>query len=147
MGLDVRTRTGTLFESGDQEFTATTVSKVGEAAAAVLLHPDETKNQFVQVSSYTLTQNLVLQALERVSGDKFAMGRMSVAELQPDGEKCLAEGDWGSAYYKLVTAFLYSRHEGAYFPEKTAYWNKVLGLEQEETVDEMIRRVLSEVAA
>lgn len=146
VGLDVRARTGTLFDSGDQRFTATTVGRVGEAAAAVLLHPDETRNRHVHVASFLLTQNLVLAALERVSEAKFAVEKMSVAELFADGEKRLAEGNLRDGYYKLVTAFLCSGHDAGCFPEKAAYWNGVLGLGGEETVDQMIGRVLADVA-
>lgn len=145
LGLDIRTRTGTLFDSGDQKFTTATVAKVGEATAAVLLHAEETKNQYVYVNSFKLTQNLVLEALERVSGSKFSMDKMSVAEILAVGKKSFEEGDWDGAYYKLVTALVYSGNEAVYFPEKAEHWNKVLGLAQEETVDEMIGRVLAEV--
>ena len=75
------------------------------------------------------------------------MDKMSVAELLADGEKHLTEGDWDSAYYKLVTALQYSGHKAAHLPERAKHWNKVLGLGQEETVDEMIGRVLASVPA
>lgn len=143
LGLDIRTKTGTLFDTGDEKFTTTTLAKVGEATAAVLLHPAETENQYVQVKSFTLTQNLVREALERASGSKFAMDQMSVAELFAAGKKHMSEGDWGSAYYKSVTALVYSGMEATCFPEKAEHWDKVLGLGQGETVDEMICRVLA----
>lgn len=145
LGLDIKAKTGTLFDSGDQKFTTTTVTKVGEATAAVLVHAASTRDQYVQVSSFSLTQNLVIEALERISGSKYAMDKMSVAQLLAVGKGHLEKGDWDHAYYKLVTAVVYSDNNAVHFPEKAERWNKVLGLVQEETVDEMIGRVLASV--
>lgn len=142
LGFDIRAKTGTLFDSGDQKFTTTTGAKVGEAAAAVLSHPSGTKNRYVQVNSFNLTQNLILDALERVSGSKFTMDKGSVAELFAVGKKHLEENDWDGGYYKLVTAAIYSSNEAKNFPGKAEHWNKVLGIEQQETVDEMVARVV-----
>lgn len=141
LGVDIKTKTGTLYDSGDQRFTATTISKVGDATAAVLLHPAETKNQYVQVSSFDLTQNIVLETVEKVSRRKFTMEKKSVAGLLTEGQKLLEEGDDG-AFYKLVTAMAYSGNEAMYFPEKARLWNQTLELETEETVDSMIEEVL-----
>lgn len=146
LGLDIKTKTGTLFDSGDLKFTTTTVAKVGEATAAVLRFPKETRNQYVHVHSFELTQNLIWEALERVSGSKFLMDNMSVAELLAIGQERMGNGDWDGAYYKLVTALVYSGLEAACFPDKAEHWNNVLRLKQEETIDEMIERVLANVA-
>ncbi|KPA36284.1 isoflavone reductase irl, partial [Fusarium langsethiae] len=43
--LDIKSKTGELVDGGRPKFTTTTVSQVGEATAAALMHFDETKNQ------------------------------------------------------------------------------------------------------
>ncbi|VUC29821.1 unnamed protein product [Clonostachys rosea] len=143
LGWDIKTASGTLFDSGNQRFTASTLRKVAEAITAVLLHADETKNQYVQVSSFNLSQNTVWEALEKVHGKPFAMKRMSTADLQALATKHLAGGDLDSAYYELVTAAVYSGSEVIHFPERAAHWNSILGLVQDESLDEMVERVLT----
>lgn len=135
-----------MLDFGEHKFTATTLTKVGEATAAVLLRPEETKNQYVQVSSFTLTQRLVRETLEKKSGGKFYMNEMTVAELFAVAKKYQEEGDKQGAYHRLVTAFVCSGNEGVCFPEKARHWNKVLGLDQKETLDEVIERVLVNVS-
>lgn len=143
LGLDIKTKTGTLYDSGDQRFTTTTIEKVAEATAAVLRHSEQSKNQYVHVNSLELSQNLLLEALERVSGTQFSMNNMSATDLLAVGKSHLEKGDWDGGYYKVVTAIVYSGNEATCFPGKADKWNKVLGLSQEETVDEMIERVLA----
>lgn len=141
LGWDIKTTSGTLFDSGNQEFTATTLRKVAEAISSVLVHADETKNQYVQVASFNLTQNMVWKALENVSGKAFSMKRMSTADLQSLATKHLADGDLDSAYYDLVTATVYSGSVVVHFSDRAAHWNSVLGLAQDESLEEMAGRV------
>ncbi|KAJ4129213.1 hypothetical protein NW768_007748 [Fusarium equiseti] len=143
--LDVKTKTGELVDAGEPKLTTTTVSQVGEATAAALLHPDKTKNQYVHVSSYNTTQNQVLEALERISGERFAMKQLSNAELYARAEKHIEDGKWTTGYYELATSTVYSDAAVTYFPDEAENWNKVLGLGQGESFDEMIARVLATV--
>ncbi|KAJ3529840.1 hypothetical protein NM208_g4075 [Fusarium decemcellulare] len=141
--LDVKSKTGTLVDSGDPQFTTTTVEKVGEAVAAVLLHPKETENQYVQVGSFNLNQKQIVEALERLSGTNFNLDTLSNAELYARGMKHIDEGDWYTGYYELATTAVYSDSEVTFFPDKAAHWNKILGLFQEESLDDVISRVLA----
>jgi len=143
--LDVKTKTGELVDAGEPKFTTTTVSQVGEATATALLHSDKTKNQYVHVSSYNITQTEVLEALERISGAKFAMKELSNVELYARAEKHIEEGEWTTGYYELATSTVYSDAAVTYFPDEAEHWKKVLGLEQGEGFDEMIARVLATV--
>lgn len=140
--LDIKSKTGSLVDSGEPQFTTTMVAKVGEATAAVLLDPNETKNQYVHVSSFTVNQNQIAEALERISGAKFNLTNLSHAELFARGTKNVEAGDWKTGYYELATTAMYSGANYTLFPEKAAYWNKALGLVQEESFDDVIRRVL-----
>lgn len=142
LGFDIGSRTGLLLDNGNHKFIGTTVEKVGEATASVLLHSEKTANQYVHVSSFTLTQRLVLETLERISNSEFRMETMSVEELFAIAKKHQEEGDADGAYHRLVTAFVCSGNKAVYFPEKAAHWNNVLGLKQRETLDEMMRRLL-----
>ncbi|KAI0490406.1 hypothetical protein F4859DRAFT_7151 [Xylaria cf. heliscus] len=145
LGLDVRSKTATVIDSGEQEFTASTISLVAKATASTLLHPEETRNKYVQVHSFTLSQNLLLEALERVAGAKFARKNMRREDLLALATKHQQDGDNGHGYYELVTAMSYSGSPYTLFPERAARGNELLGLVEEEDLDAMIRRVLAKV--
>ncbi|KAH8166700.1 hypothetical protein CIB48_g1554 [Xylaria polymorpha] len=145
LGLDVRSKTATIIDSGDQEFTASTMSLVAKATASVLLRPEETKNRYVQVHSFTLTENLILDALERATESKFSKKKMSREELLALATKHLEEGDVDHGHYELVTATVYSGSPFTLFPERATRGNKLLGLVEAEDLDGMIKRVLNKI--
>lgn len=145
MSWDLKSRRGTLYDSGTTTFTVSTLSTVINAIVATLCNASLTKNQYVNVSSFNLTQNIILQSLERVSGTKFTMEKMSLEKLYEMGEKHVEEGQWEVGYGELVAATVYSGSKLVYFPEKAERWNKTLGIQTEETFDEMIRTVLYNV--
>ncbi|KAF5660879.1 2'-hydroxyisoflavone reductase [Fusarium heterosporum] len=140
--LDVKTKTGELVNTGEPKFTTTTVAQVGKATAAVLSQPLKTKNQYVQVGSFNTTQKEVIEAFERISKTKFELKELGNKELYARATKNIEQGNWNTGYYELATATVYSDSDVTYFPDKAAHWNKVLGLVQEESFDEMISRVL-----
>jgi uncharacterized protein YhfF len=143
--LDIKTKTGELVDSGEPKFTTTTVSQVGKATAAALSQSHKTKNEYVQVGSYNTTQKRVIEALERISKTKFQLKSLDNTELYARATKHIEEGDWNTGYYELATATVYSDCAVTYFPDKAAHWNAVLGLEQDESFDDMISRVLKTV--
>lgn len=145
LSWDLKTKRGILYDAGSTTFTVSTLSTVIRAIVAVLLKPGLTKNQYVHVSSFDLTQNMILESLERISGTKFQMQKMSLEDLYAMGEKHVDEGRWEAGYGELVAATIYSGSVLVCFGEKTEKWNKLLGVETGETLDEMIERVLKTV--
>ena len=145
LGWDLRARKGVLYDSGEANATVSTFKNVIRAIVAVLRNPGLTKNQYVHVSSFNVTQRDILEALERVSGDKFDMKSMDLSDLRKSGDKHVAEGNWELGYSEWVTATNFSGTEHVSFREKAERWNKLLGIENKETLDDMIIRVLSAV--
>lgn len=140
--LDLKTKTGELVDSGEARFTTTTTAQVAKAAAAALLHSEKTKNEYVYVSSFNITQSQLIEAIERLSGEKFKLGAVSQKDLNNRATKHIDEGDWLRGYYELATTTTYSDSPATYFPDQAARWMKELGLVQDETFDELIARVL-----
>ncbi|KAI0456791.1 hypothetical protein F5B21DRAFT_466751 [Xylaria acuta] len=145
LGIDVRSKTATIIDSGNQEFTASTMSLVGKATASILLRPGESKNRYVQVHSFTLTQNLILEALERITGTKFSKNKMGREELLALATKHLEEGDYDHGHYELVTAAVYSGSPFTFFPGRATRGNELLGLVEAEDLDGMIKRILAKI--
>ncbi|KAM0249230.1 hypothetical protein ACHAP5_002882 [Fusarium lateritium] len=143
--LDIKTKTGELVDNGEPKFTTTTVSQVGKATAAALSQSHKTKNAYVQVGSYNITQKQIIEALEKISQTKFELKALDHKDLFARATKHIEEGDWDTGYYELATTAMYSDCEVTYFPEKAAHWNNVLRLEQDESFEEMISRVLKTV--
>jgi hypothetical protein len=115
---------------------------VAEATASVILHPEETKDRYIQVRSFNSTQNMVLEALERISGCKFYINKMSRVEVLTRAAKHSEEGCYDNGYYKLVTTTVYSGSKVVNFLGRATKGNKVLSLVEEENLDGMIKRVL-----
>ncbi|KAK1580464.1 NmrA-like family protein [Colletotrichum navitas] len=131
-GLNVTARTVTIFDGGDIPFDATNLDQVGKAIAKTLKRPDLTRNQHVYVNSFTATQNKVLAALEKATGDKFAVSQGSVEE----GAAQLEQGQ-PLGILAMIAGALYGKGGLAYFSTTKGLWNERLALPQED-LDEFI---------
>ncbi|KAK1971565.1 NmrA-like family protein [Colletotrichum sublineola] len=130
-GLDVAARTVTIFDGGDIPFDATNLEQVGKAIAKTLTKPELTRNQYVYVNSFTVTQNKVLAALEKATGDKFAVSQGSVEELWRGGAAQLEQGQ-PLGILAMIAGTLYGKGGVAYYSTTKGLWNERLGLPQED---------------
>lgn len=138
LGFNIPERKATIFDSGNEIWSATSLPFIGRAVAAVLLHEEETKNRFIDVVEFQTSQNQVLAALEDALDVKFTVTRADTAETERTGHEKLAKGDPGSFLdFLRVWAFRDGRND-AVPDEETA--NKLLGLpEPSHDVREAIR--------
>ncbi|PYI13123.1 putative isoflavone reductase family protein CipA [Aspergillus violaceofuscus CBS 115571] len=67
-GLDLTARKIRIFGDGDNVVPWTTLADVGRAMAAVLLHPQETRNRVVYVHSVYLSQRELVRVVKKVLG-------------------------------------------------------------------------------
>ncbi|KAL7894307.1 hypothetical protein HDV64DRAFT_260414, partial [Trichoderma sp. TUCIM 5745] len=140
MGWDLESFKVTIFDSGNQEFSCTNIKTVAEAIAAVLTHEDDTKNQNVYVSSFPrLTQNTVLEALERLSGRKFDVSQGSTEDLAAKGEARIQRGEWLQGYIETVSASCYAPWGYNTFGDRAEKWNAILELLKENLDDTLIQ--------
>ena len=156
MGWDVPGRKATIFDGGDVRYEASNVAQVGRAVAAVLAPQNlaATRNRYVFVNSFTTTQNEVLRALERHCGGgaRFEVTHVSAREVAELGRGQLEKGEWvelgGGRYLRgsaeMIFAAIYGDggvncYSGV---EGEGLWNRRLGLEEGESVDETVRRVV-----
>ncbi|KAI0855969.1 hypothetical protein F4860DRAFT_494611 [Xylaria cubensis] len=145
LGIDIRSKTATIIDSGNQEFTTSTMPIVTKATASILLHPEKTKNRYVHVHSFTLTQNLVLEALERVMRTKFSREKTSREDLLALATKHLEEGDYENGYYEMVNTVVYSGPPVSLFSGRAIQGKKLLGLVEAEDLDEVVKGVLAKI--
>jgi uncharacterized protein YbjT (DUF2867 family) len=69
--FDVRGRKAYLLDGGNIKFSASTLPFIGSAVVKVLEKPQETENKLLYIHSLRVTQEEVLAALEKATGDKF----------------------------------------------------------------------------
>lgn len=139
-------RKATIYDGGTYEGEWTNVTRIGAAVAAALApdHAAATANEYVYINSFTITQNQVLAALERTTGEKFEVTEDTTAGLR---ERLLERrrkdpGDFGAAM-GLIVASAYGQggmNEYSKYVEG-GLWNARLGL-GEESMEETVREVL-----
>ncbi|KAH7006806.1 isoflavone reductase [Ilyonectria destructans] len=141
-GFDLATKTVGLIDNGTGIFTASTLPYIGKAVIAALEHAEETKNQYVFISSFNVSQRDILDVFEEVQGEKWTIEHLTSEEVIARGQKKLAEGDFvgikdltrGGAFGKQALGD--SRPWGL--------WDDKLELEKEDIV-QVVREVLASV--
>jgi uncharacterized protein YbjT (DUF2867 family) len=138
--FDVRARKAYVLDGGNIKFSASNLDFIGKAVISILEKPKETENKLLYVHSHYVTQLEVLQALEKVTGDKFErIDQDSEEELKVVRPKML-DGD-GEAREEVVAVWGVVASD---WKEKEGFANTLLGL-QEESLEETIREVVAEL--
>lgn len=163
MSFNPRNHPVTIYDSGSQPFEATSVAQVTRAVTATLVHASATANQYIYINSFTLTQNKVLDALEKASGTKWDVSYSMAKEFGDESLQKLKEsesqtpvrmspsGDYPDGAPELISVVIYGyRPDGVVslndFEGKAKMWNQKLGL-KEEDLDETVKRVLEKITA
>lgn len=140
-GWNLPARTVTIYDGGNIPYEATNLGQIGKAIAASLRNPELTKNQYVYVNSFTVTQNEVLRALEKATGESFTVSQSSVEQLRDDGARKLKDGQ-PLGMLALVASAFYGKGGLAHFSVTKGLWNDKLGLPQE-NLDEFLVKYMS----
>ncbi|KAF4949147.1 hypothetical protein FSARC_13565 [Fusarium sarcochroum] len=139
--INIKDRKVRLVDSGNEPYSTTTLSFVGDAVAAILKKPDETANKYLDIAGVTTTQNEVLKIAEQATGDKFEVSHISGAELEKIGDEKIAKKDF-SAFGDYLQQFLFADGVGHSLKgDKNAIG--LLGL-QTENLEEVIKSVVSD---
>jgi nucleoside-diphosphate-sugar epimerase len=136
-------RTVLRYNGGDYDAEFTNLDKIGEAVAAILSpeHESETANQFVNVNSFTTTQNHILSLLEAETGEKFKVTDKTTDEAREEASKILREtpGNIMGVFMQIAAAFYGEPGLNQYSKNtKSGLWNDRLGL-REESLEETVR--------
>lgn len=138
--FDVQKRKAYLLDGGDIKFSGSNLSFIGKAVIKILEKPEETANKLLYVHSHHVTQNELLGALEKVTGDKFeVINQNSKEELSVIRPKML-NGD-GEAREEVVAVWgvVASDWKG-----KEGFANELLDLEEED-LDATLKRVVADL--
>lgn len=130
-GFDKANKTATIYDSGDTLMQVSNLPFIGRAVAAVLAHPEETKNKFISIASGTTSQNQILQILEQETGERWKVEHVKTEDLKVAGNAALQKGQYEQAFVPFLLAYCFGEGSHAFVKlEDTA--NKVLGLEEED---------------
>ena len=143
-GHDVAKRKATIWDSGDKVFSTTTRATIGKAVTAVLVHPAETANQYLYVSSFQITMNQFVASLKKATGvEEWEIEHVKGAEQIELGREMMAQGQTWPGLGKLAMAVTVMGGMGNDFATDEKLANEMLGLPQED-LDEVVARVLGE---
>lgn len=137
LGWDVNARTATIYDGGDIPYDATNLDQVGRAIAKSLKKSELTKNQYVYVNSFTVTQNEILRALEKITGEKFTVSQGTVEDLWQGGAAQLKEGQ-PLGVLGMLAGTVYGKGRISNFSATRVLWNEKIGLAQE-NLEESLR--------
>jgi hypothetical protein len=151
-GINIKDRKATLYNGGNTKVTTTTLDRVGKGVAGVFSLPDSElakfKNQYVYLSSFRVSQRDMLESVLRATETEesdWDVNTVAVADAVKQGNELAAQGNMMG----LVTAFFAPHFEeglGGDFSEKLTD-PKLLGLEEEEELDAVVKRVVEELKA
>jgi hypothetical protein len=140
-------RKAIIFDSNNNESEATNLEQIGRAIAAVLMpeNLEDTKNKYIYVNSFTVTQSRILSILERLTGDHFAIGHVKKAELSKRGlepQKFAGETDenvYASISFGVIVATIYGHGGFNNFSKTRGLCNKKLGLPEEDLEGSLVQ--------
>ncbi|KAI1123659.1 NmrA-like family protein [Nemania abortiva] len=140
MGYDIKEHKAIIWDDGSHKFSATTRENVAKAVLGVLRNPEITANQYVYVSSFEVSQNEVLSALENVQGVKYAVTPTTTEKEIAEGKAALEKKDFMEAG-RLLRAAVYNPGYGNNFANEAELWNDKIGVPRED-LGEIVGRLV-----
>ncbi|KAF2448521.1 CipA protein [Karstenula rhodostoma CBS 690.94] len=145
-GIDIGKREAVIFDEGTQRINTSTWAQVGRAVASLLALPVEAetpgevtlgtyRNKFVYISSFTVNQREMLDAVNRVMGwddGDWKIERIGAKERFEDAQRMMAEGNRMGFAYMLYTRYFLPREDAALYEKSTVLDNEKLGLPVED---------------
>lgn len=133
LGLNAQNKTATILDSGNAIFSTTNLGTIGQAVVKALENAEATKNQYVYVSGFQTSQNEILAAAEKITGEKWTVNKISAKDQIARGNELLQKGDF-SGVGPLIQAVTFGDEQlGDLKP--SGLWNEKLGLKQDSLED------------
>ncbi|KAF2994336.1 hypothetical protein E8E14_003195 [Neopestalotiopsis sp. 37M] len=126
-GISFQDKTATIFDSGDQKISTTSLAFLAKTVAAVLQHEEETANKYIDVIEFTVSQNQVLEAIEAEMGTKFTVTHEGTDVAEKRGHEKLAQGGQYFPFVDFLIAYWFRDGPGHAIKEEDKF-NKTLGM-------------------
>jgi len=125
--INLQARKADVLDDGEYKCSMSTLARVGEATARVLQRPEQTENQMLYVQSFCVSQNEVVRAFEKATGEKFAVTRHDGEKFKNEERAKADEGNL-EALEELVW---YLGTVDADWTKRERFAMELLGLEEE----------------
>ena len=89
----VKERKAEILDDGDTKFSASTLSRIGEATAKVFFNLEATTNKMIFVQSFCVTQNEVIKAYERATDSTWNVKRVDSKAYETQEKAKAGDGD------------------------------------------------------
>lgn len=134
LGFNAQSKTATIVDSGDATFSSTNLGTIGDAVVKALENAEATKNQYVYVSGFQTSQNELLAAAEKITGEKWTVNKVSAKDHIAKGNELLQKGDF-SGLGPLIQAITFGDEEQLGNLKPSGLWNDKLGVKQDSLED------------
>ncbi|KAH6716313.1 hypothetical protein BKA61DRAFT_720762 [Leptodontidium sp. MPI-SDFR-AT-0119] len=121
MGWNLPERKATIFDGGRYE------------------NLESTKNEYVYVNSFTVTQGQVLAGFNKLLEQDLEVGAGSAAELGRQALEAIGRGEGRQAHVNAIAAAIYGNWGLNNYSKTRELWNKKLGLPEEKLEDSLVR--------
>ncbi|GAB7363230.1 hypothetical protein MBLNU230_g3512t1 [Neophaeotheca triangularis] len=142
--IDLKNKKLTRFDGGDNKFSATRLSTVGQGVVGVLKRPEETANRAVRIHDCLLTQNQLLGIAQRVVGaEGWTVDDKKTAETERQAYEMLASGKGESIGLAMMTFLMSGAFREGYGGGFEQTDNTLLGIEgmSEGDVEELVKKI------
>jgi len=134
-----------VWDSGNNRYTTTNLSTVGKALVGLFTSEEalqQARNKYIYIGSHTLTQNELIKAVERETGEKFKIEKLDSKQWMEEGSEKLAKGDMMGAY-QMIQGFNLGDNNGIDFSDKLMNHLVLKGVHEDVAND--VKRVVSEL--
>ncbi|KAF4631096.1 hypothetical protein G7Y89_g7039 [Cudoniella acicularis] len=123
IGFDITKHSAIIFDGGNRPFSTSNLSQIGNSVVAALSKPAETRNKYLCIHSFTVTQNQILAALEKATGKKWDVTTSTTEAAEREGKELFGKGDYnglllllkvnmlGEGFKNQVTFDAFRRHQ------------------------------------
>ena len=141
LGIDVKGRQATVYDSGNRRFAVTSSKNTGLAVARVLVYPESTANKQIFLCDFTVSTRQIVEALEVETKVNFHLEEKECGpEIKQFREKFEA-GDLNATFRLLAISFGADVDVGYDFEAEQEIWNGKLGLPKV-TLEEVVREAV-----
>ncbi|KXH53677.1 isoflavone reductase [Colletotrichum simmondsii] len=140
-GISLENKRITIFDSGNQKVSTTSLAFLAEGIVAVLQHPAETANKYINIVEFEVTQNQLHKLFEEETGSKFTVEHKTADEAEKEGKEKLKAGG-RFPFEEFLQKYWFGDVPGHTIKEEDKS-NKILELPQSD-LREVVRRYIKE---
>ncbi|CAF9914410.1 MAG: hypothetical protein GOMPHAMPRED_008154 [Gomphillus americanus] len=140
--IDLKNKKALVFDNGNHLWSTSNLHQVGLAVRRVLENPEVVKNKYVFVESFTITQNQLLDGLEKGLDIKFDREVVDGKPWLAEQARQSAAGNVPAQYSAIIGwSILYGN-----FKDLKEYGNELLGIPLE-NFDESLKEIVESLKA